>query len=130
MSSDPLVSLSASRLKTCMECSWKYYSKYKLKLPEHGNDGAFRGTVCHAVLEVLGRKDRKPYFKKIFREQDIFAVPSVGRLALIWANKLGVSDKENLELINLMIVNGLSHDYFGTEMGKPTKSFSEKSFDM
>jgi len=42
--------LSASRIKTAQSCSWLYWSKYKLKLPENGNDGARRGTVCHNVL--------------------------------------------------------------------------------
>ena len=125
-----MVKLSASRIKTAQSCSWLYYSKYKLKLPEAGNDGASRGTVCHLILEVLAKKGRKSYFNKIIKAKDIFAVPSVGRLALIWAQRLGVADRDNLELINFMTVNGLDHDYFGGEIAKPFKSFSEKRFDL
>ena len=130
MSSKPTVAISASRLKTCMECSWKYHAKYKLKLPDTTNDGASRGTVCHAVLEVLGKKGRKKYYNTILKEQDVFAIPSVGRLVTSLATKLNVADPENMELINFMTVNGLGHDYFGADKEKPNISFSEKSFDI
>ena len=122
--------LSASRIKTAQSCSWLYHCKYKLKLPEAGNDGASRGTVCHLILEVLAKKGRKVYFNKIIKQKDIFAIPSVGRLASIWARKLGVDDPENMDLINFMIVNGLEYDYFGDNLAKPTHSFSEKRFDI
>lgn len=130
MSTKKTVKLSASRIKTADSCSWLYFCKYKLKLPEKGNDGASRGTVCHLILELISAKDRMSYYKKIIESRDIFSVPSVGRLALIWAKKLKVDDPENLELINFMTVNGLEYDYFGDSTAKPTESFSEKSFDI
>jgi len=129
-SNEPVVALSASRVKTCMECSWKYHCKYKGKLPETSNDGASRGTICHAVLENLGIPKRRKYYNKILKEQDVFAVPSVGRLVMTWAKRLNVSDPENLELINFMTVNGLNHDYFGNEIARPTHSFSERDFNI
>ena len=130
MSTDLSTKLSASRIKTAQSCSWLYYCKYKLKLPDTTNDGASRGTVCHLILEVLAKKGRKRYYNKIIKENSIFAVPAVGRLASIWAKKLSVDDTENLKFIDSMIVNGLYHDYFGEEIAKPTKSFSEKKFDI
>jgi len=122
--------LSASRIKTAQSCSWLYYCKYKLKLPEKGNDGASRGTVCHLILELLSKKGRKSYYNKIVREKNIFCIPSVGRMALIWAKKLKVDDPENIDLINAMTVNGLEYDYFGSDKEKPFESFSEKRFDI
>ena len=40
MSTDLTTKLSASRIKTAQSCSWLYYCKYKLKLPDKGNDGS------------------------------------------------------------------------------------------
>mgnify|MGYP003131615808 CR=1 FL=1 len=124
------VKLSASRIKTAAECSWKYYAKYSLKLPDPTNDGASRGTVCHAILEVLSREDRQSYFDKICATGDIFSVPAVGKLAMTLAKRLEVDDKDNLELINFMTVNGLEHDYFGADPISPSQAFSEKLFDI
>ncbi len=130
MSSEPQTKLSASRIKTAQSCSWLYYCKYKLRLPDKGNDGSSRGTVCHAVLEVLAKKGRKDYYKTILDAHDLFAVPSVGRLVKTLAKSLGVADQENLDFINFMTVNGLMYDYFGEDLAKPTHSFSEKKFDI
>jgi len=130
MSSKPQTRLSASRIKTAQSCSWLYHCKYKLKLPDRGNDGSSRGTVCHAVLEVLGKKGREDYYQTIIDANDVFAVPSVGRLVMSLAKSLDVADQENLDFINFMTVNGLAYDYFGGDLGKPTLSFSEKKFDI
>jgi len=130
MSNKGMTKLSASRIKTAQSCSWLYHCKYKLKLPDKTNDGASRGTVCHLILEVLAKKGRKRYYNDIIKSKTIFSVPSVGRLATIWAHKLNVSDPENIKLIDYMTVNGLEHDYFGKDLDPPTHSFSEKKFDM
>ncbi len=130
MSSPPKTKLSASRIKTAQSCSWLYYCKYKLRLPEKGNDGSARGTVCHAILEVLAKEGRESYYQTIIDSSDIFSVPSVGKLALTLAKSLGVDDQENLDFINFMTVNGLNYDYYGKDLAKPTLSFSEKRFDI
>ena len=53
MSSSSKVKLSASRLKTAKTCSYLYWAKYHLKLPDKTNDGAARGSVCHLIFESL-----------------------------------------------------------------------------
>lgn len=130
MSNQEMTRLSASRIKTAKECSWKYWCKYKLKLPDASNDGASRGTICHLVLELLCIPKRKAYYDKIIQEEDVFCVPSVSRLVNIWAHKLNVSDPDNIALINDMTVNGLKYDYFGQKLGKVSDAYSEKSFDI
>ena len=57
--SEPKNSLSASRIKTLQSCSWMYYAKYIIGIPDKGNDGSSRGTVCHLIFEVLGDPRRK-----------------------------------------------------------------------
>ena len=127
---EPQSPLSASRIKTAQSCSWLYWSKYKLGLPENSNDGARRGSICHLVFEVLGVPKRKVYFDKIIETQDVFSVSSIKRLIFKHATREGIDDSENIELMKDMIFNGLSYDFFGKDLDKPTKEFSEKDFDI
>ena len=60
--------LSASRIKTWEDCSWKYWCNYHLKVPGRNNDGAARGTVCHTILELLLNKKNKKYYKLILEK--------------------------------------------------------------
>ena len=39
--------LSASKIQTYELCSYQYYSKYVLKLPDETNSGALRGSTVH-----------------------------------------------------------------------------------
>jgi len=124
----PETPLSASRIKTAESCSWLYWCKYKLNLPDKSNDGAKRGSICHLIFEVLGLPKRKKYFNKIIKTQDVFSVPSIKKLILKHAVREGVSDEENVQLMKEMIFNGLTYDFFGKDLGKPTKDYSEKDF--
>ena len=122
--------LSASKIKTMQSCSWLYWCKYHLKLPEDSNDGASRGSVCHLVFECLGNPRHKHHYKKIVKNQSVWKSKSVKRLVISYAKKLNVYDKENMLLINDMIINGLNYDFFGDTKHKPTEGISEKSFEI
>lgn len=123
-------SLSASRIKTLQSCSWMYYAKYVLGVPDKSNDGASRGTVCHLIFEVLGDRRRKKTYDKIIKKQDPFAVKSIEKLIFKHAKRLAVNDDDNIELIKKMILNGLMYDFFGLANGKPSLSVSEQNFDI
>lgn len=127
---EPITPLSASRIKTAQSCSWLYWCKYKLNLPDGSNDGAKRGSICHLVFEVLGSPKRKSIFKKIVKAKDIFAHEGIERLVLKHATKLGVDDVENMELIKEMTLNGLMYDFYGDENRKPNVALSEKDFEI
>lgn len=124
------VKLSASRIGTAKKCSWLYYCKYILKLPDTSNDGASRGWICHLIFECLGNPRHKKTYNKIIKSGDVFSVESVKKLILYHSRKLGVSDEENIESIKEMTLKGLRYDFFGKDNGKPTKSFSEIKFDI
>lgn len=127
---EPKTPLSASRIKTLQSCSWLYYSKYILGIPESGNDGSSRGSVCHLVFEVLGKPTRKKLWKKIVKKNDIFAHPPLERLVRKHANRLSVGDDANILQIKDMSMNGLKYDFFGEKRGKLAASFSEHGFDI
>ena len=81
MSKKPLF-LSASRIKTAQQCSWLYWAKYVLKLPDKSNDGASKGWICHLVFEVLGVERRAEHFKRIIESQSIWSVESIKKMVV------------------------------------------------
>ena len=113
--SSPQVKLSASRLKTAKTCSWLYWAKYHMKLPDKTNEGAARGTLCHLVFECLGNPRHLGKFKKIIKQSDIFTIPGIERLVRKHALPLGVDDDDNIEMIKEMVLAGLKHDFFGSK---------------
>ena len=124
-----LTKLSASRIKTAQTCSWTYWCNYKLKLPDAGNDGSSRGTICHNVFELLGDKHKREY-NKIIKDGTIWNTKVVASQVKKEAEELNVNDQENLDLIDEMIVNGLRCDFFGDENEKPALAESERFFDI
>jgi hypothetical protein len=127
---NPEVSLSASRMKTAQSCSYLYYTKYKLALPDSGNDGSSRGWICHLIFEVLGKNKRLPIYKSIIKKKDIFSYAPIEKLVFKHARKLKVDDDENIALIKEMTLNGLEYDFYGKKNGKPTEAISEKDFEI
>ena len=122
--------LSASRIKTLQMCSWQYWCKYHLKLPDKSNEGSLRGTICHAVFENLGNPKHRKHYTRIVKTQNAYASPPVKRMIESYAKKHNIDDFENMDLINQMTVEGLNFDFFGDKDSKPTESISEKDFDI
>jgi hypothetical protein len=122
--------LSASKIKTLQSCSWLYWCKYHLKLPDSTNDGCSRGTICHAVFECLGNPRHKRHYHNILKKGSIEGSKSVVRMVKQRARDLNVDDEQNLTLMDEMILNGLHYDFFGDTKAKPTKAISEKDFSI
>jgi len=126
--SEPQTTLSASRIKTAESCSWLYWCKYKLKLPDKSNDGARRGSICHLVFEVLGNPRHRKHFEQIKKTLDVFSSEPIKRLIMKHAVREGVDDEDNILLIKEMTLNGLMYDFFGDTHDDPTEEHSEKDF--
>lgn len=111
--------LSASRAKLLEECSWKYWCKYVLKLPDPTNDGAVRGTACHLVLEVLLNPRHKHYYDSLLEEGTIQNAPAICRLLRKSMRRSGeqFDTDDNFKLCDKMILVGLNQDFFGKESG-------------
>jgi ATP-dependent helicase/DNAse subunit B len=127
--------LSASRIKTLESCSWLYWCKYYLKLPEKGNSGALRGTVCHLILELLLKKRHKKHFNSITKEGHIKASKPVDKIVRKFLKKhelLTSNEGEQLlleedhyELCSDMILVALKNDFFckGGKLLEPEYEF-------
>ena len=123
--------LSASKIKTMSGCSWQYWCKYQLKLPDKTNDGALKGSIVHLVLECLGKKRHKKHYKTILKTGKIESSKAVINLVLKHAKRDNLLDDPlNLEDMENMIFRGLVYDFFGDRYGKPTKIISEKDFEI
>ena len=123
-----MVRLSASRIETLKKCSWIYYCKYVLRLPDESNDGASRGTITHLVLECLLNDRHRHHFDLMMESEDVFAAPSIERLVMKWAARLEVDDEENIKLIKSFIWVGINHDFFCE--GKVGPIHPEYAFDL
>lgn len=123
--------LSASRIKTLETCSWSYWCNYHLKLPQKQNEGALRGTVCHLAFEMLVKKKHKSHFNKIFKGNSIRKSPAIFRMVMKHLTQmeksfdLPMTNEENVELVDDMIVVGLNCDFFGAggKVDKPEHEF-------
>ena len=124
----PKETLSASKIKTLKACSWQYWCKYNLKLPDKTNSGALKGDTVHIVLECLGAKRHKHNYNKIIKGKKTFASKSVKRLILKHIKRKQLNSKEDLDDICEMILKGLYYDFFGTKNGEPSEIISEKDF--
>ena len=105
--------LSASRIKTLEDCSWKYWCNYNLKIPQTQNDGACRGTVCHTIFELLLNKKHRKHFNLIMEKGLTVASKPVAKLTKLLLKKGGCHNEENYEMCLDMIYVGLNADFFG-----------------
>tara|TARA_Y100000356_G_scaffold134853_1_gene145357 strand:+ start:313 stop:1305 length:993 start_codon:yes stop_codon:yes gene_type:complete len=129
--------LSASRLKTLETCSWSYWCNYHLKLPQKQNEGALRGTVCHLVFEMLVKKKHKKHYNKVLKANSIEGSPAIHRMVMKHLTQmeksfdLPMTNQENTELVDDMIIVGLNCDFFGRggKVDKPELEFLLDSKD-
>ena len=120
--------LSASRIDTFLDCSYLYYCKYILKLPDSGNDGSRRGSTVHDTLELLLKPRHHKIYVEAVHRQTCKEVPALWRLVQKFARKYGVGDDENLDMIDGFIVVALNNEFKGP---KGTVAMeAEKDFDI
>tara|TARA_Y100001973_G_C5209212_1_gene344191 strand:- start:30247 stop:31308 length:1062 start_codon:yes stop_codon:yes gene_type:complete len=120
------VRLSASRIKSYKDCSWKYWCNYHLGLPRTGNDGTSRGTACHLILEVLLNPRHQKYISVMMDKSNAYTIKSIEKLVEKSLRKDGFYSEENMKLCNIWILVGLSCDYLGGKGAKITEP--EKEF--
>ena len=122
--------LSASKIKTLKSCSWQYWCKYVLKLPDKTNSGALIGDTVHILLECLGADKHKKHYDKIIKKKDIFASKAIKRLVYKHAKRKNLNEEDQIEDIKSMALKGLMYDFFGKKFGNPTEVICEKDFEL
>lgn len=122
--------LSASKIKTLKSCSWLYWCKYHLKLPDKTNDGALKGEVVHLIFECLGVDRHINHYNNILKKKNVFASKAVKRLILKHVKAKNLDNPDHIEDIKDMVYKGLLYDFFGNKYGKPSSIISEKEFEI
>lgn len=126
----PKETLSASKIKVLKSCSWQYWCKYILKLPDKTNDGALKGEIVHSIFECLGKKRHRKHYDLILDKERVFASEPIKRLILMLAKSKKINTKNNIDDIVEMIYRGLLYDFFGEKLGTPSELISEKEFEI
>ena len=129
MKKTDLIPMSASRIKSAKECSWKYYAKYILKLPETTNAGALMGGIVHEVLETAFKQEDRDIFNFVSSGKSTAVHEYVNETITAEANAAGVNSPEQIQLMFTMTDNALNFDFFGERDEKPQMSFAEMDFD-
>lgn len=122
--------LSASKIKTLKSCSWQYWCKYVLKLPDKTNSGALIGDTVHIILECLGSSRHKKHYDKVIAKKNIFASKAIKRLVYKHAKRKDLNEESQINDICAMALNGLMYDFFGKQYGEPSQIISEKDFEL
>lgn len=126
--SDEKLWLSASKIDKWLNCSWLYYCRYILNLPDTSNDGAKRGSVVHDTLECFLNPRHKKHFNKIIADKTTKNCKPVWRLINILTRKYEVYGNENLNLIDGFMMVALNNDFFGPSNTK--QILGEKEFNL
>lgn len=118
--------VSASRIKSLMQCSYKLYLNDYEKLPEKTHVKTSFGSLCHSILECIAKPKHRKHFDAIKAARSVIASAACTRLAAIWKRKAGIPDEEMLPLDSCIMVAIDYSDVLGekaTEVLKPEWEF-------
>jgi hypothetical protein len=104
------IPISNSRLDSFCHCSAKFLANYFYKIPDKGNSGSGRGSVCHDFFELLATKKRKNLIPNIISANSVRSFKSLWKLIGLYAKKYNVCNETDLNLIDSFIVTGLITD--------------------
>lgn len=122
--------MSVSRMKKFDVCSLQYAASYLTPIPQHSNNGAKTGLICHGVCEHLLPLKRKKYTKKILKNKNVYCIKSLKRYVLIRCKKekLEIS-AAILDNINKYCLVALEQDFYceGGKLESAEKEFRIES---
>ena len=112
-------------MKTLETCTWLYWGKYHLNLPDKTNDGAIRGSICHLIFELLLDSKHKSHYDNVVQDGDLEASPALIRLVKKHLVKQDAFHEENYDMIKDMVLVGLKFDFFceGGDLGEAELRF-------
>lgn len=118
MSDEKRIYISKSRIEQYEKCSWAYWCKYHLKIPDHKHQRTMIGTVVHSILENMIHPKRKKIVSSIRKKKDIYSFKPMRRFV---NNLARHNDLEFIEwdLINNLVLTAFSLDFYGGKGGKP-----------
>ena len=119
--------LSASSIETLEVCTWKYKCQNVERVPQLPNAGSQRGTIAHAIFEILLDKRHQKHVDLILEKHSVESSKAIQRLLIKMMQKESIYDTLNYDIMIEMLLVGLKHDFYGSNMGgvvsKPEHKF-------
>lgn len=119
------IRLSASRLKSLKQCSWKFWLNEVIKLPEATHPKTIVGSIAHSILEALKKQRHYKHYMMIIGKYDdgsgflgpeaipsIYNSPAVDRLVKFWLVKNPTVTAELIESLDKMVLLVLEETNF------------------
>lgn len=110
--------VSASRLNSIKQCTYKFYAGEILNIPEKQWQGTTIGSLVHSILECVYRdyysnapRISRGYYHIIKASRSIYSVPAIERLISLWQQKHNLTDKI-LKDVNPMVLLVINHSDF------------------
>jgi hypothetical protein len=72
--------VSPSKLKLWSSCKWAFYARYRLKLPDPGNEKTHLGTLLHLIFQVLA-DPKKPLSVQKYRKKLVLDSVKAGSIS-------------------------------------------------
>lgn len=120
--------LSSSKLELLENCSWSFYARYFLKIPQKGNSGSLRGTCVHSVLDFLAKPKRVTWIKEITDVKDAYFKKSLEIYIKKYIAKWSLTEDDEI-LIKTMILVALNHDFLFQDLPNSKMLQTELKFD-
>lgn len=124
----PARRISASRLKSMNECTYKFYASEYLRVPEKVWPKTHAGSCVHSVLEALNRDKNRDLYTLTKETQTIYSSPALTRLVRAWQYKTQMQDKIVTDIDPMTLV-AINHTNFLDE-GAVKRYGPEYEFDM
>lgn len=107
--------LSASRLKTFLNCSWIFYCEYVLKIPSATHPKTKLGSLAHSIFEALQKPRHRKHYDIILDGRlgkSVYNSKPIARwIKNFLAKNPDVTPKLSIEFDSLVLV-GLETDFF------------------
>jgi hypothetical protein len=124
----PQIRLSASRIKEVLSCSWLFYCKEVLKLPETTHPKTLVGSLCHSILEcLLNPRHKKHYLVIMAGKKSVYNSEAVTRLIKWWQKKYNLEQKliNDVDAMVLLVLTQTNYlDEGATKTFPPEQEFN------
>lgn len=103
----PAIRLSASRLASLEQCSYKFYCNEVLKLPEATHPKTLCGSALHSILEALVKPRHRKHYDQIMAAQSVYSSKAISRLVRWWKVKHSIPENiiADLDAMALLVLN-------------------------
>ncbi len=115
----PSIRLSASRLKSLKQCSWKFWLNEVVRLPEATHPKTIVGSIAHSILEALKKARHRKHYEMVmnqyeyeFVEQSVYNSPAITRLIRFWLHRNPTVTEELAAAIDEMVLLVLNQTNF------------------